>query len=83
MNPFRRLGTVGHNTKLIVLKYHTNRTRTNGETAIGGRHTTGCNVLTIGNEESTTGVSLTALTERVHLDRAFPPEKNIFLLMMI
>jgi hypothetical protein len=38
-------------------------------------------VLTLGMEESATGVSLTAVTERVHSDGAIPLERNIVLLM--
>jgi hypothetical protein len=37
--------------------------------------------LTPGAEYFATGVSLMALTERVHSDGATPPERNIFLLM--
>jgi hypothetical protein len=38
-------------------------------------------VSTLGMEESATGVSLTAVTERVHSDGAIPLELNIVLLM--
>jgi hypothetical protein len=37
--------------------------------------------LTPGVEKSATGVSLTALTERVHCDGAIPPRRNHFLLI--
>jgi len=39
-------------------------------------------VLTPGAESSATGVSLTALTERVHSDGAIPPGRKCFLLMI-
>ena len=38
-------------------------------------------VLTPGGELSATGVSLTALKERVHCDRAIPPGRTCFVLM--
>jgi len=57
--------------------------RRDSETAIGGRYTTRRVVLTPGAEYSATGVSLTALTERVHSDGAIPSKRNIVLLMII
>ena len=36
-----------------------------------------------GAESAATGVSLTALTERVHSDRAIPLRRNYFLLMLV
>jgi len=50
--------------------------------AIGGRYATRRVVLTPGADSSTTGVSLMALTERVHSDGAIPPGRKCFLLMM-
>jgi hypothetical protein len=43
------------------------------------RHT----VLKPGAEESATGVSMTALTERVHSDGAIAPGRKLFLLMYV
>jgi len=55
--------------------------RRNGETAVGGQYATRRVVLMLGVELSATGVSLTALTERVHSDGAIPPRRKCFLLM--
>jgi len=55
--------------------------RRNGETAIGGRYVTLRVVLTPGAELSSTGVSLTVLTEHVHSDGAIPPGQKCLLLM--
>jgi hypothetical protein len=38
-------------------------------------------VLTPGAEQATTGISLKALMDRVHSDRAIPPRRNYFLLI--
>jgi len=40
-------------------------------------------VLRPGAESSATGMSLTALTERVHSDGAIPPGRKYFLLMLL
>jgi len=48
---------------------------------MGGRYATRRVVLTPGAESAATGVSLTALTERVHPARAIPPGRNYSLLM--
>jgi hypothetical protein len=40
-------------------------------------------VLTLGAEQSATGVSLTALTERVHSNAGIPPGRKCFLLMLV
>ena len=64
------------------LKLETNTTERNGETAIGGRYTTRRVVLMPGVAYSVTGVSLTALMERVHSEGAIPPQWNMFLLMI-
>jgi hypothetical protein len=45
----------------------------NGEMAIGGRQAMRRVVLLPGAEYSTTGVSLTALTKRVHIHAVIPP----------
>jgi hypothetical protein len=65
------------------IKQETDSARRNGETAIEGRYAMRRVVLTQGTEKSATGVSLTALTERVHSDAAIPPRRKCFLLMPV
>jgi len=82
--PNEPIPTYGHSwpqRQSVCLKLETDRPRRNGDTAIGGRYATRCVVLTLGAEQSATGVSLTALTERVHSDGAIPPGRKCFLLM--
>jgi hypothetical protein len=52
--------------------------RGTGETANGGRYAMRCVVLRPCAEYSATGVSLTALMERVHSDGAFLAGRNLF-----
>jgi len=65
----------------VCLKDESDRVRTNYETATGGRYATRLMVLAPGAESAATGMSLTALTDRVHSDGAIPPRWKWFLLM--
>jgi len=67
----------------VLLKQETDRARRNGETEIGGRYAMRRVVLRPGMELSAPGVSLTALTERLHSDGAIPPGRKYQLLMYI
>jgi len=73
--------TVGLHRQSVRLKLENDRARRNGETAIGMRYAMQRLVLWPRAEYSATGVSLTALTERVHSDGAIPPGRKYFLLM--
>jgi hypothetical protein len=81
MNPFRRMVTVGPQRQIVRLKLETDRARRNCETAMAGRCVTRRMVLPPGAEQAATGMSLMALTDRVHSNGANPPEWNFFLLM--
>jgi hypothetical protein len=67
----------------LYLKEETDRARRTGETAFGGRYATRPVVSRLGVEQYATGVSLTALTQHVHSDGAFPPGRIYFLLMSL
>jgi hypothetical protein len=53
-----------------------------GEAAMGGRFATRWVVLMLGTVEAATGMSLMALTDRVHSDGAISPAQNTVLLMV-
>jgi hypothetical protein len=63
------------------LKLETDRAKTQGEIAIGGRYGTGRVVFWPGTEYSATRVSLIALKESIHFDGAIPPGWKYFLMM--
>jgi len=65
------------------VQWETDRARRNTESSIGGRYGTRRIVSVPGAEQSATGVSLTARTDRVHSDDAIPPGRNCLLVMYI
>ena len=67
----------------VHLKWERDTARIHREAAIRGRYVTQSGVLMPGAESSATRVSLMALTEHVHSDRAIPLGQNIFLLMLL
>jgi len=82
--PNEPIPTYGHSWpqhQIVCLKLETDREGINGEMVIGGRYVTRRVVLTPGAEYSATGVSLTALMDRVHSDGATLPGWKWFLLM--
>ena len=71
--------TYGHccpQRQSVCLKSETNRAGRHCKTAIGGRYATRRVVLMPGAELFATGVSLTALTERIHSDGAIPSGRS-------
>jgi hypothetical protein len=73
--------TVGLQCKNVRFKLETDRAERTVETAMGGRYAIRPVVLTLGAESAATGVSLMALTERVHSDGARPSGRKYLLLM--
>jgi hypothetical protein len=80
MNPFRPIVTVALQRQSVRLKKETDRASKDGETAMGGGYATQHVVLTPGAEYAATGMALTALTDRIHFDKAIPPRPNYSLL---
>jgi hypothetical protein len=81
MDPFLRMVRVGLQRQSVRLKLVTNTVRRNGKTAMGGKYATRQVVLTPGTESTATGMSLTALMDRIHSDGAILPGRNYFFLM--